>query len=331
MAKNKYETFSDPPPVIVMEPHTYCNLTCQSCLTGRRKLDRPGGKMDFSSFKKLISEVSAWVETVHWSGMCEPLLYEDSLAYISFMSGAGINVRLDTNGHFFRDRDFVRRLIGAGLAEVNVAVDGTDQASLAAVRGANADFGILMAGIQDLIGERNRLKSGMKINLQFIVTRPNEHLSAEFLRLGRSLHPDSMTFKAIRLDPADSEACQNLMPKSARFRSYAKQPDGGWRLKGRMLRQCWAIRAYCSIWWDGTLVPCCFDLDGTHAFGNVFETSFREAWQSEAAANFRRRASCDLPSIALCRICPVGRSELNCWDVDPRGDESCDEANKGSA
>ena len=316
MRKKPLETFHEPPPIIVMEPHTFCNLTCSSCLTGQRKLPRPAGKMSYPSFKRLVDEVSPWLKAVHWSGMCEPLLYEDSIDYLTCLSDAGIHVRVDTNGHFFRNGEFVDRLVKARPSEINVAVDGTDQASLAAVRGPNADFEILVAGIRMLVAARDRLRSKLKVNLQFILSRPNEHLTREFLALARSLGPDSISFKAIRLDPSDTRACRTLMPRSSRFRGYRKERGGTWKLKGEMLRQCWAIRTYCSIWWDGTLVPCCFDLTGEYAFGNVFATSFQEAWNSDAAVRFRKLASTDLPSIPVCEICPVGRNEINCWEFD---------------
>lgn len=316
MPEKQSDTFHEPPPVIVMEPHCFCNLTCLSCLTGQGKLQRPVGKMPYPSFKKLVDEISPWLKAVQWSGMGEPLLYEDSLDYLAYLSDAGIQVRVDTNGHVFRNRDFVDRLVETRPFEINIAVDGTDQASLAAVRGSNADFRLLVDGIQLLIEARDRLRSKLKVNLQFIVSRPNEHLTSEFLALGRSLRPDSMTYKAIRLDPNDRRACRTLMPKSARYRGYKQGPSGIWHLKGEMLRQCWAIRSYCMIWWDGTLLPCCFDLTGEYAFGNVFTTSFEEAWNSDTAVRFRQRASSDLPSIPLCEICPVGRNEFNCWEFD---------------
>jgi len=271
--------------------------------------------MSYDSFKGLVDEVSPWLKAVHWSGMCEPLLYEDSLDYLADLSDAGIRVRVDTNGHFFRSREFIDRLIHTRPSEINIAVDGTDQKSLAAVRGPNADFQLLVAGIRLLVEERDRLRSKLKVNLQFILSRPNEHLTREFLMLARSLRPDSITFKAIRLDPNDRQACR-LMPRSARYRGYQKGPTGIWQLKGEMLKQCWAIRSYCVIGWDGTLLPCCFDLAGDYAFGNVFKTSFKEAWNSDTAVRFRRLASSDLPSIPLCEICPVGRNENNCWEFD---------------
>jgi radical SAM protein with 4Fe4S-binding SPASM domain len=277
--------------------------------------------MPYPAFKRLVDEVSPWLKVVHWSGMGEPLLYEDSLDYLTYLSEAGIRVRVDTNGHLFRNLDFVDRLVKTCPSEINIAVDGTDQASLAAVRGSNADFRLLVAGIKMLVEVRDRLQSNVKVNLQFIVSRPNEHLAGEFLELGLDLHPDSMTFKAIRLDLDDKPACNSLMPRSARFRSYEKDTSGKWQLKENMLKQCWAIRSYCSIWWDGTLLPCCFDLTGEHAFGNVFKTSFDEAWNSDTAVHFRQLASSDLSSIPMCEVCPVGRDDINCWEIDCKEEE----------
>jgi radical SAM protein with 4Fe4S-binding SPASM domain len=248
--------------------------------------------------------------------MGEPLLCEDSLAYLSYLSAAGIQVKVDTNGHCFRDRDFADRLIQTNPAELNIAFDGTDQATLAAIRGQRANFDLLVSGIKLVVQAKERLESAVRINLQFIVSRPNEHQIEEVCELGRSLHPDSMTFKLIRLDPKDERACTTLMPSVPAYREYDMDTAGSWHLKGALLSECWAVRSYCSVWWDGTLVPCCFDLDGTHAYGNVFDTSFREAWNSDVAFAFREAVATDLRSVAMCEICPVARDQDNCWKLD---------------
>lgn len=321
MSAKRLATFRRPPPAMVVEPHSYCNLSCLSCLTGQKSLPRPRGRMSLSQFTTLVDEVAPRLKVVHWSGMCEPLLFEDCLDYLRYLADAGVRVRVDTNGHCFRNREFVEALVETGTSEVNVAFDGVDQATLAAIRGPQADFEGLVAGTRLLIDARDRLGSALKVNLQFIVSRPNENRIREAQVLGRSLRPDSMTIKAIRLDPHDSRACAALMPQSTVYRSYQRSASGNWRLKGSMLRQCWAIREFCVLWWDGTLVPCCFDLAGEFAFGNAFRTSFAEAWNSDAAARFRLRASTDLPSIPLCASCPVGRREINCWPVDLERDE----------
>jgi radical SAM protein with 4Fe4S-binding SPASM domain len=315
MPRKRVDPIHEPPLAIVMEPHTYCNLTCWSCLTGRKKLQRPLGRMLFAPFRRLVDEVSEWVKVVHWSGMGEPLLFEDSLDYLSYLSQAGINVRIDTNGHFFGNRDFVTRLIHTGVSEINIALDGINQKSLSAIRGSHADFKLVVDGIRMLMEVRDHLSSSLKVNLQFIISKPNEDHIKDFLALATALRPDSITLKAIRLDPGDRRACRKLMPLSESYCGYIGEEDGKWQLKGEMLNQCWAIRAYCVIWWDGTLLPCCFDLQGKYAFGNVFDSSFREAWNSDLAVSFRRLAATHLPSIPMCEICPVGRDIANCWEI----------------
>jgi radical SAM protein with 4Fe4S-binding SPASM domain len=50
---------------------------------------------------------------------------------------------------------------------------------------------------------------------------------------------------------------------------------------------CWALFTEGHITWDGMLSACCFDHDGRFHMGNLNETSFLEAWQSEIFQSLR--------------------------------------------
>ena len=50
---------------------------------------------------------------------------------------------------------------------------------------------------------------------------------------------------------------------------------------------CWALFTEGHITWDGMLLACCFDHDGRFHMGNLHETGFLDAWQSEKIQSLR--------------------------------------------
>jgi len=65
------------------------------------------------------------------------------------------------------------------------------------------------------------------------------------------------------------------------------------------------------ITWDGLVVPCCFDKDATHQFGNVSEFSFKKVWQNEQYNRFRKAVLKSRKEIDICTNCTEGTKVWN--------------------
>ena len=65
-----------------------------------------------------------------------------------------------------------------------------------------------------------------------------------------------------------------------------------------------ALKVNC---WDGTLVPCCYDKNGDHTFGNISQQPLDEIWNNGTANDFRLTVLNSKYSMAICRNCPEGR------------------------
>lgn len=299
------------PAQIIIEPHTFCNLSCITCATGQKRLNRPRGKMPWDMFRKLADEIAPRIEGVFWTGMCEPLLYEDNLRYIKYLTKSGLRVYVETNGHFFQNQHFTEQFIRTNVSSVNIAFDGLDQNSLRAFRGPNADYDRLISGIRLLLKTREMLHTKRPtVNLQFIVTRLNENLMDRVKTLKEELRVDTLTFKAVGADPSKQEQAA-LIPTSPELRRWEKDAQGVWRQKGDITNRCSRMYFCPMILWDGRVVPCCYDFSAEYAFGNAFETSFRQVWFSEAAINFRKQLVRNRSSIPMCTYCPEGRTIIS--------------------
>lgn len=60
------------------------------------------------------------------------------------------------------------------------------------------------------------------------------------------------------------------------------------------------------ITWDGLVVPCCFDKDATHRFGDVSTQHFKEVWKGERYNSFRQAILKSRKEIDICTNCTEG-------------------------
>ena len=65
------------------------------------------------------------------------------------------------------------------------------------------------------------------------------------------------------------------------------------------------------ITWDGLVVPCCFDKDATHQFGDVSTQTFNEVWQSDKYNSFRNAILKSRKEIDICTNCTEGTKVWN--------------------
>jgi radical SAM protein with 4Fe4S-binding SPASM domain len=65
------------------------------------------------------------------------------------------------------------------------------------------------------------------------------------------------------------------------------------------------------ITWDGLVVPCCFDKDAQHQFGNVTTETFSEVWRSERYDQFRKAVLKNRKGIDICTNCTEGTKVWN--------------------
>jgi len=73
------------------------------------------------------------------------------------------------------------------------------------------------------------------------------------------------------------------------------------RVKTRKAQRgrCSRLWTYAGILWDGSVVPCCRDYDGTAVLGNVSRQSMSEIFNSDKTWAFRRNHH----THPLCRTC----------------------------
>lgn len=90
------------------------------------------------------------------------------------------------------------------------------------------------------------------------------------------------------------------MPSEPRYRRYEQHADGLWYRKP-LNKGCFRVWSGVVIAANGDVLPCCYDKDHAHAYGNLRTASLRELFSGSKAQAFRAQALLQTPQI--CQEC----------------------------
>jgi radical SAM protein with 4Fe4S-binding SPASM domain len=291
------------PMTISIEPTTACNLRCPECPSGLRAFSRPTGNLKSNFFRNTIDQLSARLTWLIFYLQGEPYINPEFLDMVSYAHQKGIYTITSTNGHFLNDEN-AKKTIESGLSRLIISVDGTTQEVYEQYR-KEGSLEHVLAGARNLIKWKRKLKSQTPhVIFQFLVVKPNEHQIPDVYRLAKEIGVDEVKLKTAQVyEYANGNA---LIPDNEKYSRYARQEDGTYRIKNKLLNHCWKLWHACVITWDGMVVPCCFDKDATHRLGDLSERSFKEIWQNGSYTKFRTELLQGRDKIDICKNCTEG-------------------------
>ncbi len=286
-----------------LEPTTSCNLRCPECLSGLRAFTRPRGMLSPEVAAPVLAQLRRQGFYLNFYFQGEPFLNPDFLALVAEARRQGFYVATSTNAHYLTPA-VAQATVASGLSRIIVSLDGTTQETYAQYRvGGRIDK--VLAGIGNLVAARNAARTaGPYIILQFLVVGPNEHQLDEARTLAEQLGVDEIRFKTAQID--DYKNGHPLIPKNARYSRYRRRPDGTFRLAHKLEDACWRSWSSLVVTWDGTVAPCCFDKDASHAMGNLAQQSLPSLWHGQAYQAFRQQILTGRSQIEMCRNCTEG-------------------------
>ncbi len=291
------------PITISVEPTTACNLRCPECPSGLRQFTRRTGNLKPDFFRSIIEELGDRLTYLIFYFQGEPYINPDFLDMVTHASDRGLYTITSTNGHFLNDEN-ARRTVTSGLDRLIISVDGTTQEVYEQYR-KEGKLEVVLQGARNVVKWKRSLKSKTPhLIFQCLVVRPNEHQLEDLRELAKEIGVDQVLLKTAQV--YDYEYGNSLIPTQEKYARYARQPDGTYRIKHRLLNHCWKLWHACVITWDGLVVPCCFDKDAEHRLGNLRERSFRAIWQGPAYQSFRRQLLQGRDQIDICTNCTEG-------------------------
>jgi radical SAM protein with 4Fe4S-binding SPASM domain len=280
-----------------------CNLSCPHCSSGSGRMLRKKGFMDIDLFKKIMKELRPYLYNVNLYFQGEPMLHP---LFFSFIANClKTNAVVSTNGHYLSG-DNSERIVRSGLKKLIISVDGVDQETYSIYR-INGNLNTVTEGIKKLTEAKERFKSSLKIEIQFLVNSFNEHQIPQIKELAKSVHA-KLRLKSMQI--IDKAEIDSWLPSDNRFKRYTIK-DGSYVLKSSMPDRCARLWFNPVITWDGKVVPCCFDKDAEHIMGDLNQDSFREIWDGPKYRVFRKSILSGRQTVEICRNCTSGLAGVN--------------------
>jgi radical SAM protein with 4Fe4S-binding SPASM domain len=275
-----------------------CNLKCPECSAGSGQMARNRGFMDIGLFKKAIEELKPYLYNINLYFQGEPMLHP---LFFSFIENCrGIYSTVSTNGHFLSP-DNSEKIVKSGLGKLIISLDGTDQDSYSAYR-INGDLESVTTGISLVSEAKFRNRSPIKLEIQLLVNRFNEHQVPKARALAKKLRA-SLSLKSMQI--INKENTGLWLPVNRKYRRY-EMVDGKYVNKNSLPNRCARLWFNPVITWDGKVISCCFDKDAEHIMGDLSQESFREIWNGPRYRVFRRAILKDRSMTEICRNCTSG-------------------------
>ena len=275
-----------------------CNLHCPECVSGSGLMQRERGYMKFELFSKIVKELGPYLSNMNLYLQGEPMLHPDFFLFLR--SSRNIHTVVSTNGHFLSVNN-AEMITRSGLNKIIISVDGIDQTTYSAYR-KNGSIHTVLDGIRNIADSKKKFNSSLKVEIQFLVNRLNEHQIPQMKELAKSVKA-SLNLKSMQVINKNNIGW--WLPSKGKFGRY-KMSGGEFFIKNTLPDRCARLWFNPVITWDGKVLPCCFDKNAEYEMGNLNNDSFREIWVGPKYRIFRKSVMTGRHMIEICRNCASG-------------------------
>jgi radical SAM protein with 4Fe4S-binding SPASM domain len=262
-------------------------------------MTRSKGMMTEDTYNRILSELRSFKPelTLHLAG--ESFLHKKLFEYIKYAKRAGFQVGITTNGTLLDIENF--GILETGIDNINISLAGVDADDYRFIRNMG-DYEEIKKNIIALAKKKTERKLNLKIYVNVTLTKHNrdriKHFKKQFKSIegidgviirdlmhwgggvdikGLNLYYDGIrqTFSWIVLSNIFFYSLYRLLVL-----------HNSWNeLKHRVW--CGDIISSVGFLWDGSVVPCCLDYNGSLILGNINETSFNNIWNGEKMEKLR--------------------------------------------
>ncbi len=292
--------FSVGPAAVSVEPTTFCNLRCPECSSGLQTFTRPTGTLKITDFARWSSGLKQTVIWINLYFQGEPFLHPDLFSIIRLSKKHRFYTMASTNGHFL-DEERCRMILVSGLDRLVISLDGLDQETYTQYR-KGGSVSVVTDGIKRLAAMK--IASGVThpyLIIQFLVMRSNEHQKEDVVRWINLPGVDKIELKTAQF--YDYEYGHPQIPEQSKYSRYQKTTDGRFMLKSKLPNHCRRVWFSSVITWDGTLLPCCYDKDGSHPMGNLNVQPVKNIWNGILFKKFKKKVLTGRAFIPICKNC----------------------------
>lgn len=261
-----------------------CNYRCGFCALRTRE-HQPKGDMDFTLFKRITTEMRyAGVEEIGCFYLGESSMAPDLLVEaIAWCKTLGFPyVFLTTNGSLM-SATLMEKVMRAGLDSLKFSMNAADEPQFEAVMGVKpALFRTAIGNLKMAKQVRDATSSKCGIYASSIQYDGEQQQKMEAF-LDEHVRPFVDQHYWLPLYSMGSLATQ-------REEELGYRPTAGNQGRLGALREplpCWSAFTEGHVTADGILSACCFDADSRWGMGDLTNTSFMAAWNSEKFQSLR--------------------------------------------
>lgn len=288
------------PYVLLVDPSSLCNLRCKWCPSGYDAMisetKRAQQVMSFDLFQELVRQAAAFGKPFRVLRMYkegEPLVNPRFEDMVRLAKDSGCFTRIDTttNGLLLNPRRN-RRIIQAGIDQINISVNGVNAEQMYRHTGRRIDFEAYVRSIRDLCEHRGDCTIYIK-SIKDVLTEEEQE---KFFQLFGDL-ADRVYLE--RLSPAWPDFDVSLS-------GYTFEAIGNYEQPLEDRKVCPYIFYIMVINADGTVSTCVGDWKHRQIMGDMRTETLKEIWLGE----YQRRCQLahlrgDKDSFELCRVCQV--------------------------
>ena len=322
-----------PPPLprsLYVETTSRCNSLCETCILTFGGREAPKD-LSYSDFRRIVDQFPA-LERVVLHGIGEPLLNRELPTMIEHAKGRGAHVLFNSNAITLSGR-WPAALVGAGLDEIRVSLDGSTAETYRRVRGVDA-FDKVVGNLEAFAAYRRSLGvTHPKVSLWFTGMQDTLHelpgLVPIAVRAGAAgIHLQRLVYygQGLAVKPqalfgrataeherviretaaAAASAGVEFSASGATTPDVSLTPHGASTRPWSYCRRPWTL-VYVTV--HGNVLPCCISpfvadpYDGI-VLGNLFEQRLEAIWAGEGYAGFRGALLTESPP-QPCRGCGV--------------------------
>lgn len=271
------KTVSAFPSVIGIETTSRCNLDCIMC--PRQEMTRKTGDMGIELFKNITDDIKGNVEFIWLQDYGEPFLNKDIFDMIRYAKKSGLKTGISTNATVL-NAGIIENILSSGLDYIIFAFDGATKETYEKIR-RGAKYERVAQNIKQFIVKKNERRADIFTVIQCILMSDTEKEIKDFKRIWKINGVDGIRIRQV---------------------TYS---GGEGKFKNRLnVRPCFWLWSDPHIKWDGTVVPCCQDVNAVYPLGNIKDKSFGEIWNSGGMVRLREMHILGkYGELSLCKNC----------------------------
>ncbi len=288
-------------PVLSEIALTYrCNNKCRFCYA--YSPFRESGEMTTEEVKRVIDIIvdDAHVPSLSFTGG-EPTLREDIFELISYARKRGLRVNLITNGIRCHDKEYVQKLVKAGLNSAQVSIEGPDAATHDYIVGIPGAFERTVRGIKNL------QETDIYTHCNTTICRPNldkleelvdfhaDELKLTYFSMNMVIYTgtaaklrDELQVKYAEIKDIVKRVKRRANKRGIQFVWYAPTPVCLFNpiAHGLGAKSCACCDGLLSVDAEGGVLPCS---SFSEPVGNLLTESFEQVWYNRASQFWRAK------------------------------------------